>query len=114
MYFLTIKSGEEILCNGVPFPDYADAIAACGAYYDPRYAGSTLNFTSVVVGKKFLRAYASLTKLEDLRDVPRNSPQAIAAAKQDNAFLFAKSYFFLIETYEGMREAQQREREDDE
>lgn len=114
MYFLTIKSGKDILCNRVQFADYADAMAACGAYYDPRYAGSTLNFTSVVVGKKFLRSYASLTKLEDLRDVPRNSPQAIAAAKQDNAFVFANSYVFLIESDEGVREAQRREREDDE
>lgn len=114
MYFLTIKSGEDILCNRVPFADYADAIAACGDYYDPRTAGATLNFTSVVVAKKFLRSYASLTRLEDLRDTPRGSPQAIAAVKQDNAFVFKNSYVFLIESDEGVREAQRREREDDE
>jgi len=33
MYFLTIKAGDEILHNRIPFADYAEALAACGEFY---------------------------------------------------------------------------------
>ena len=73
-----------------------------------------MNFTSVVTGKKFMRSYAQLTRLADLGDVSRDSPQAIAAAKQSNAFSCLKSYSFLVESDEGVREAERRVREDEE
>lgn len=103
MYFLTIKAGNEVLRDRAPFTDYADALAARGEYYEPRAVGAALNFTSIVTGKKFMRSYAQLTRLADLAaDVPRDSPQAVAAAKQSNAFSFSKSYAFLVESAEGV------------
>lgn len=115
MYFLTIRAGNEILKDRAEFADYADALAACGEYYEPRFAGSTLNFTSVVIGKRFLRSHAQLVRMEDLSgNVPLDSPQAIAAAKHSNAFSFDRSYAFLIESEEGAREADRIAREDSE
>ncbi|MBQ0936959.1 hypothetical protein KAK11_16650 [Ideonella paludis] len=114
MYFLTIKAGNEVLRDRAPFTDYADALAACGEYYEPRAVGAALNFTSIVTGKKFMRSYAQLTRLADLADVPRDSPQAVAAAKQSNAFSFSKSYAFLVESAEGVQEAEKWAREDNE
>lgn len=113
MYFLTVKAGGEIVRDRAPFVDYAEALAACGEYYEPRAAGAALNFTSVVTGKKFMRSYAHLTRLADLGDVSRDSPQAVAAAKLSNAFSFSKSYAFLVESDDGVREAERRAREDD-
>ena len=115
MYFLTVKSNDEILLEREPFTDYAEAVAACGKYYEPRFAGSVLSFTTDVSGKQFLRSYAQLTCIDDLgEDVPRDSPRWIAAAKQSNAFTFAKSYVLLIESEEAIREAERMAREDDE
>jgi len=61
-----------------------------------------------------MRSYAQLTRLVDLGEVPRDSPQAVAAAKQSNAFSFSRSYVFLVESDEGVREAERRTREDNE
>lgn len=114
MYHLTIKAGDEILRQRVPFADYAEAVAACGEFYEPRVSGAALNFTSVVTGKKFMRSYAQLIRVADLgADVPRDSPQVIAAAKQSNAFSFSKSCSFLIESDDGVREAERRAEEDE-
>ncbi|MDT0140831.1 hypothetical protein [Acidovorax sp. PRC11] len=114
MYFLTVKAGDEIVRDRTPFADYSEALAACGEYYEPRAAGAVLNFTSVVTGKKFMRSYAHLTRLADLGEVSRDSPQAVVAAKQSNAFSFSKSYAFLVESEDGVHEAERRAREDDE
>jgi hypothetical protein len=114
MYLLTIRAGDEILCERVPYADYAEALAACGEFYEPKAAGAALHFTSVVTQKKFMRSYASLTRMEDLSGVPRSSPQAVAAAKQSNAFSFSRSYKFLIESDDGVQEAERRAREDKE
>lgn len=105
MYYLTICAGDELLEERVKYQDYADAIAACGQYYEPRSAGSVLSFTSEVRGKKFMRSYAQLSRLEDLGEsVGRLSPQGLRAVKSDNAFVYAKSYTFLIESELGARE----------
>lgn len=114
MYFLTVKAGNEILHDRTPFADYSEALAACGEFYEAKANGAALNFTSVVTGKKFMRTFAQLTRMADLGDVPRDSPQAIAAVKQSNAFTFAKSYAFLVESDEGIHEAELRAHEDDE
>ena len=113
MYFLTVMAGDEMLLERVSFADYAEAVAACGEFYEPRAAGAALNFTTVVMGKKFMRSHAQLTQMADLGDnVPRDSPRAIAAAKQSNAFSFSKSCAFLIESEDGVREAERMARED--
>jgi hypothetical protein len=114
MYFLTVRAGGEIVRERIPYADYAEAVAACGEFYEPKVAGAVLNFTSVVKGKKFMRSHAQLTRMADLKGVPRNSPQAIAAAKHSNAFSFTKSYTFLIQSEDGVRDAEHRAREDEE
>ncbi|TDS84996.1 hypothetical protein [Comamonas sp. JUb58] len=114
MYFLTITGGDEMLCERTPFHDYAEAVAACGEFYEPKAPGAVLNFTSVVVRKKFVRSYTHLTLLADLGDVPHDSPEAFLAAKQSNAFSFSRSYVFVIESSEGVREADERASEVDE
>lgn len=115
MYFLTIAAKNSSICERVPYSDFGEAILACGNYYQPRFPGSVLDFTSEVVGKKFARAYAQLTLLEDLPpDTPRDSPQGIKALKQGNAFIFEKSYTFLIESEAGVKEADRFRAEDNE
>ncbi len=114
MYFLSVSANDELLRERVRFADYAEAVAACGEYYEPRVAGATLNFTTVVTGKKFMRSHAQLVRMADLgSDVPRDSPRAVTAAKQSNAFTFARSYTFLIESEEGVREADRMAQEED-
>jgi hypothetical protein len=114
MYFLTVRAGDSVLCDRVPYADYAAAIEACGAYYEPKARGAVMNFTSEAVGKKFMRAYAQLVRLEDLApDVPRGSPRHDMATKQGNAFAFTKSYTFLIESEAGVEEAERLKREED-
>lgn len=114
MYFLTIRADESVLCDRVPYPDYSDAIEACGEYYEPKARGAVMNFTSEVVGKKFVRAYAQLVRLEDLSpDVQRASPRSIMVTKQNNAFTFSRSYTFLIESELGVQEAERLKREDE-
>jgi hypothetical protein len=115
MYHLSVKANGEMLRKRVPYADYAEAVAACGEYYEPRAPGSVLSFTSVVTRKRFMRSYAQLIRMEDLgSDVPGDSPQSIAAVKQNTAFSFSRSYVFLIESDDGVREAEQWAREDDE
>ncbi|WP_432731289.1 hypothetical protein [Variovorax sp. W6] len=114
-YFLSVFSGEEVLREQEEFADFAEAIAACGEYYEPRARGSVLNFTTVVTGKQFMRSYAQLVRIDDLpSDVAPGSPQSLAAIKQDNAFSFARSYHFLIESEAGLEQAAQWQREEDE
>jgi hypothetical protein len=115
MYFLTVFSGGSVVAERVPYEDYSEAIAACGAYYEPRSPGAVLQFSSVVVGKKFLRSYASLTRVEDLpKDVERSDPRRWRAAKDGNAFLFDNSYHFLVESEAGVEHENQTRVEDDE
>lgn len=114
-YFLSIFSGEEVLRDQEPFADFAEAIAACGEYYEPRARGSVLNFTSIMTGKQFMRSYAQLVRIDDLAsDVAPGSSQALAAIKQDNAFSFARSYHFLIESEARLQQRASWQQEDDE
>lgn len=113
-YFLSVFSGEEVLREQEEFADFAEAVAACGEYYEPRAEGSVLNFTTVVTGKRFMRSYAQLVRIDDLpSDVAPGSPQSLAAIKQDNAFSFTRSYHFLIESQAGWETGAQWQREDD-
>ncbi|OWQ43761.1 hypothetical protein CDL60_28540 [Roseateles noduli] len=113
IYFLTIKSGDEVLQDRTPFADYAEAIAACGEFYEPKTAGASLEFISVVKGKRFMRSYSHLTRLEDLGEVPAGTQQAIVATKQGNAFKFLKSYTFFIESEEGIADLEKFLNDDD-
>jgi len=113
MYFLTIEVEGTAIVERAPFDDYAQAIEACGGYYEPRFPGSALTFSTVVVGKKFMRAYASLTRLEDLGEaVDRSSPQAHRAVKDGNAFIYPKSCHFLIESELGVLDLDRMRDED--
>jgi hypothetical protein len=61
-----------------------------------------------------MRSYSHLTRLEDLGDIPAGSHQAIIATKQGNAFRFAKSYAFVIESEEGIADLEEFLNDDDE
>jgi hypothetical protein len=112
-YFLTIESGDVPIVERVPFADYADAIDACSSYYEPNARGAVLTFSSEVRGKKFLRSYASLTRPEDLGvDPDRSSPRWRRAAKDSIAFLYSKSYTFLIESEAGAADTDRLRHED--
>lgn len=113
MYFLTIEVEGAAIVKRAPFDDYAQAIEACGEYYEPRFPGSVLTFSTVVVGKKFMRAYASLTRLDDLAEaVDRSSPQADRAVKDGNAFIYPKSCRCLIESELGVLDLESMRDED--
>ena len=106
MYFLTICAAELAIVERAPYSDYSEAINACGEYYEVRFPGSVLEFCSVVSGKRFMRSHASLTRVEDLGDdVDRSSGRGLRAVKDSNAFIYAKSYAFLIESDLGVQEA---------
>jgi len=113
MYYLTIYADNDLVEERVAYQDYAEAIAACGNFYEPRFARSVLTFSSEVIGKTFMRSYAQLNRLEDLgEDVDRSSPQALRAVKHGNAFVYSRSYRFLIESELGAQEADQMREED--
>ena len=105
MYFLSVFSRGIALVERVPYADFAEAIAACGEYYEPRFGGSTLSFDSDVRGKKFLRAFASLTRPEDLDDKAIQIVRDMAS-RNSNAFLYSKSYRFLVESEAGVAECE--------
>ena len=108
MYFLTIQIGDSVIVERRPYGDYSDAIAACAEHYEPRFPGSVLKFSCEVIGKKFMRSYASLTRLEDLgEDVDRSAGQGFKAVKDGNAFVYPKTCTFLIESELGARETDQ-------
>lgn len=111
MYFLSVFSRGVAIVERVPYTDFADAIAACGEYYEPRSVGAVLSFDSVVTGKRFMRAYSSLTRPDDL-DNSAEERVRHRAAKDSNAFLYSASYTFLIESEAGVAEAEQRKDED--
>jgi len=113
MYLLTVFSNDVKIRERVPYSDFFDAISACGEYYEPRAAGAVLSFTSEVIGKRFMRAYAQLLRMEDVPDgTPGDSPRAVLAKKQGIAFDFARSYTFLIESELGSQEADRIKHED--
>ena len=115
MYYLSVKADGEFVSRRIPYPDYGDALAALGEYYEPKAAGSVLSLTTEVTRKRFMRSYAYLMRMEDLgADVPEGSPRSIAAIKQNTAFSFSKSYLFLIESEEGVSESDRIAREDEE
>ena len=114
MYFLTVFSGDEKIRNRIPYVDYAEAIAACGDYYEPKALGAQLLFTSVVMQKKFMRAYATLTHISELDDNATDEARAYAIIKQSNAFDFLKSYDFLIESEAGVLQSAEWAKEDEE
>ena len=111
MYFLSVFSRGTAIVERVPYTDFADAIAACGEYYEPRSRGAVLRFESIVTGKRFMRAYSSLTRPEDL-EASADERLRHRAAKDSNAFLYSKSYNFLIESDAGVAEAERFNDED--
>lgn len=112
MYFLTVIQSNVEIIRRRPFDDFAEAVAACGVYYELRAKGARLQF-NVEAGKVFLRAYAALTRPQDVAGEHANSPVAWRAAKQSNAFFHEHSYRFLIESKAGIEEAEQYQREDE-
>jgi hypothetical protein len=107
MYFLSVFQDQREIVMRRPFSDFAEAIAACGDYYEPRAAGASLQFSVEVTGKIFRRATAQLTRPEDVPSEQANSPMAWRAAKQSNAFRFDYSYHFLVESDAGIEQAEQ-------
>jgi len=107
MYFLSVFQNQREIARRRPFSDFAEAIAACGEYYEPRAAGAVLQFSVQVTGKIFRRATAQLTRPEDVPAEQANSPVAWRAAKQSNAFRFEYSYAFLVESDAGIEQAEQ-------
>jgi len=114
MYFLSVFQGQREIVVRRPFADFADAIAACGDYYEPRALGAVLEFNVQVSGKIFRRATAQLTRPEDVAPEKSNSPVAWRAAKQSNAFRFDHSYRFLVESDAGIEQAERWQRDDEE
>jgi len=115
MYFLSVYRGpalEELIECRRQFRDFAEAVAACGEYYEPRAQGAVLEFTAAVTGKVLRRANAQLMRPED---VPHDAPDARrwSAAKQSNAFRYGHSYHFTVETEAGIEQAEQWRREDE-
>lgn len=113
MYFLTVLEDQRVVVLKRPYADFADAVAACGDYYEPRAVGAVLEFNVEVTSKIFRRATAQLTRPEDVSQEHANSPVAWRAAKQSNAFQFDSSYSFLVESEAGIEQAAQWQREDD-
>lgn len=111
MHFLSVFSADVAIVERVPYADFADAIAACGEYYEPQTRGAVLSFESIVTGKRFLRAYSSLTRPDDLNS-SEDERVRHRAAKDSSAFLYSKSYTFLIESEAGVAEAERRKYED--
>lgn len=107
MYFLSVFQDQREIVVRRPFSDFAEAIAACGEYYEPRAVGAVLEFSVEVTGKIFRRAIAQLTRPEDVPSEQANSPVGWRAAKQSNAFRFDFSYTFLVESDAGIEQAEE-------
>lgn len=107
MYHVTVtKNGNDIV-RGKVYDDYAEAIAFISQYYQPRAQRSVLSFTTEVINGQFARSFAALTKPEDIEPAqPSSKARYQAAAKQDNAFRYDASYFFLIESEVGIGDGQ--------
>ena len=106
MYYLTVvKNGSDIFVRR-PFKDYCDAIAACTSYYKPKTKRSVLKFTTETINGQFARSYTELNRPEQIERNDKIAKQRYAiAAKYTNAFEYADSYFFLIESEIGISDA---------
>jgi len=113
MYFLSVFQDKREIVARRPFADFADAVAACGDYYEPRTLGAVLEFNVQVTGKIFRRATAQLARPEDVPFEYADSPVAWRAAKQSNAFRFDHSYHFLVESEAGIEQTEQWQRDDE-
>jgi hypothetical protein len=113
IYYLTIEKNSKELYLRKPFKDYSSALEECAKFYVPKAGRSLLAFTTETINGKFARTYAELNRPEhiDLKDTV-SKIRYEAAVKQANAFEYTDSYFFLIESEVGVKDADEDEDED--
>jgi hypothetical protein len=104
MYYLTIQRDGVDVVRRQPFADYADAVAFTSRFYQvkPPIRRAVLKFTTEAINGEFARSYATLTRVQDVReDRPFATEARNAAVKKENAFAFDASYLFVIESQLG-------------
>lgn len=103
MYYVTVDKNGSQVARRIAFDDYAEAVNYLATYYKPKFGRCTLSFTTEVINGHFARSYSELAD-PDIVD-RSDEVRYVRAVKMSNAFDYAGSFFFLIESEVGIRDA---------
>lgn len=112
-YYVTVDEDGKEIVRRESFDDFYVAMGFFSRYYRPRSKRSVLGFTTEVINGEFFRAYVTLWIPESLDQADSHFHQRDAiATKQSNAFEYSHTYFFLVESELGAKEADMPDDED--
>lgn len=108
MYYLTVLKGkdkDEVVASK-SFDDFGNAMDACAEFYSPKTPRAVLSFTTEAINGKFARAYTELNQLGDIdAESADGSERHHYAAKHSKTHEYENSFFFLIESELGIKDA---------